>query len=363
MPTDSEGSRAPSAKGLIWSTLAEQPFFGVYLLQDDRFLYVNDRFAEILGYSVDEVMALPSVLDTVYEDDRAFVKENIRARLDGDVEQIRYGLRGRKKDGSPVELEVQGRRILHDGRPAVVGVQCDVSERAREQRSYHQRQKAEALGVMAAGVAHDFRNILAAINLATELMARQVVGTAAEDLDEIREAARRGTALCQQLMAFGADPKEEEPSASVNDVLTSVAPILKRLLATRRTRLSMTLAGDLPHVQMGSGELEQVVMNLVLNAGDATTEEGEVELVSAVDGSANGKPQVAIEVRDRGVGIAPEHLDRIFEPYFTTKGDQGTGLGLRNVWQIVTDSGGTIEVDSTVGEGSTFSVFLPTETS
>jgi PAS domain S-box-containing protein len=101
-----EQTRTPDGHSLVGSTLAEQPFFGVYLLQDGRFLYVNERFAEILGYSVEEVMALPSVLDTVYEDDREMVRANIRSRLDGEVEQIRYSLRGRKKDGSPVELEV-----------------------------------------------------------------------------------------------------------------------------------------------------------------------------------------------------------------------------------------------------------------
>jgi len=340
----------------VGSTLAEQPFFGVYLLQDGRFVFVNERFAQNLGYSVEEVMALPSVLDTVYEEDRAFVGENIRARLNGDVEQIRYSLRGRRKDGSPVELEVMGRRVIHDGRPAVLGVQCDVSERAREERTYHAKQKAEALGAMAAGVAHDFNNILSVINMTAEVMVPHLEGVTANDLAEIRKAAHRGKVLCQQLMSFGAGPREHETSASLTDVLTNVAPILERLLAPRSIRLSMSLADNLPRVGVSAVELEQVVMNLVVNAADATAERGEVQVLASVDDAS-----VVLRVRDHGSGIPPEHLKRIFDAYFTTKGDKGNGLGLRNVWQIATGCGGRVEVDSTVGEGSTFSVFLPVE--
>jgi two-component system cell cycle sensor histidine kinase/response regulator CckA len=212
---------------------------------------------------------------------------------------------------------------------------------------------------MAAGIAHDFRNILAAILATAGLMEPDVEGPIADDLAGIREAVNRGTMLCQQLMAFGANGKPEV-SASVNDVLAGVAPIMERLLAPRGVRLSMTVAEELPHVTLGASELEQIVMNLVLNARDATAERGEVELYAAADGLP-GEPRVTLRIRDRGTGIAPEHLDRIFEPYFTTKGDKGNGLGLRNVWQIVTGSGGQIEVDSTVGEGSTFSVFLPVD--
>jgi signal transduction histidine kinase len=160
--------------------------------------------------------------------------------------------------------------------------------------------------------------------------------------------------LCQQLMSFGADVRAREPSAPVNDLLRGLAPIIERLLAARRVRLSMTLAPEVGRVRMSSVELEQVVMNLVLNAADATAERGEVEVAAALEGS-----EVLLEVRDRGVGIRPEHVDRIFDAYFTTKGDKGNGLGLRNVWQIVTGSGGRVEVESAVGEGSTFSVFLP----
>jgi two-component system cell cycle sensor histidine kinase/response regulator CckA len=352
--------RRPEAQEVIWSTLAGQPFFGVYLLQDGRFLYVNERFAQILGYTVDEVMRLPSVLDTVYEADRQMVRENIRTRLDGEVEQIRYSLRGRRKDGSPVELEVQGRRVMHEGRPAIVGVQSDVSELAREERTYHAKQRAEALGAMAAGVAHDFRNILAVISTTGEMMAPHIEGAVADDLEEIRKAAQRGKILCQQLMTFGAGPNEGGVSASLTDVLSGVTPIIERLLAPRRIRVSKTLGADLRTVRVSPARLEQVVMNLVLNAADATAENGEVELSAALAGSSD-EPHVVLKVRDRGVGIAPEHLDRIFEPYFTTKGDKGNGLGLRNVWQIVTGAGGSVEVDSTVGEGSTFSVFLPVE--
>jgi two-component system cell cycle sensor histidine kinase/response regulator CckA len=361
MPEPATGQESqPAAFDLIGSSLAEQPFFGVYLLQDGRFVYVNERFAQILGYTVDEVMQLPSVLDTVYEDDREMVREKIRSRLDGEVEQIRYSLRGRRKDGSPVELEVQGRRVLHDGRPAVAGIQFDVSDRARELRTYHARQKAEALGAMAAGVAHDFNNVLAAIGTTADLIAQEVEGRTAEDVAEIREAVQRGARLCQRLMSFGAEVRGPEASASAGDVLSGLAPILERLLGRRKVRLSVHVPAGLPRVRVGSAEVEQIVMNLVVNAGDASPEGGEVELLAALDESA-AERRVLLEVRDRGAGIAPEHLGRIFEHYFTTKGDRGNGLGLGTVWQIVTSAGGEVKVDSKLGQGSTFAVLLPIE--
>lgn len=349
-----------SAVELVGSSLAEQPFFGVYLFQDGRFVYVNERFAEILGYAVVEVMALPDVLDTVYEGDREMVRENIRSRLDGEVEQLRYSLRGRRKDGSPVDLEVQSRRVMHDGRPAVVGVQCDVSEREREGRNYHTRQKAEALGVMAAGIVHDFNNILTAIGTTAELIALEVKGQAAKDATEIRDAVERGRRLCQRLMAFGSPGRREDASASVGEVLAGLAPILKRLLSSREIRLAVHVAESLPRVQIGSAAVEQVLMNLVVNAGDASPEGQMVEVAATVGDSAEER-RVRVDVRDHGAGIEPAHLERIFEPYFTTKGDKGNGLGLRNVSRIVTSSGGEVHVESEPGRGSTFSVFLPIE--
>ena len=360
MPEPANEYDQAGAFDLMGSSLAEQPFFGVYLLQDGRFVYVNERFADILGYTVDEVMALPSVLDTVYEDDRDMVREKIRSRLDGEVEQIRYSLRGRKKDGSPVELEVQGRRVMHQGKPAVVGVQCDVSDRAREMRTYHARQKGEALGAMATGVAHDFNNILAAIGMTADFIAQEAEGEAAEDLAEIREAVQRGARLCQRLMSFGTDERGQTSSASVGEVLLGLAPILERLLGRRNVRLSVQVSDGLPRMRVSSAEVEQIVMNLVVNAGDASPEGGEVQLLAALDDSAGGR-RVRVEVRDRGTGIAPEHLDRIFEHYYTTKGDEGNGLGLGNVWQIVTGAGGEVKVDSELGQGSTFSVHLPVD--
>lgn len=355
------GEERPHAPELVWPTLAEQPFFGVYLLQDGHFLYVNQRFADILGYSVEEIMALPSVIETVYEADRPMVTEKIRARLEGEVEEIRYALRGRRKDGSPVDLEVQGRRIIHDGRPAILGIQFDISERVREERTYHERKRAEALGALSAGVAHDFRNILLTISLTCDLVAPSVRNREAQDdLSEMRAAVERGKVLCEQLMEFGAGARRTEQSASVNEVLQAAAPIFERLLGLQSVRLAMKLSTGLPRVRATSAEIEQVLMNLLLNARDATPDAGEVVVSTRLD-RLGDVACVRVDVQDRGVGIAPDHLRRLFEPYFTTKGDQGTGLGLRNVKRIVTSVGGEVRVDSKLGEGTIFTLVLPEE--
>jgi PAS domain S-box-containing protein len=256
-----------------------------------------------------------------------------------------------------------------DGRAhGVIGVSNDVSQRRRLEDQLRQAQKMEAIGRLAGGVAHDFNNLLAAIMGHGELLLRRLDPSQPQHrhAEAIQKAAARGALLTRQLLAFS---RKEVLAPSVLDIHLVVAEMeemLRRLIG-EHIELVIVL-GDRPlHVRADRGQLEQVVMNLAVNARDAMADGGVLTVeVATVDrpapsgGSAPAVPFVTITVTDTGCGMEPATAARMFEPFFTTKEQgKGTGLGLSTVYGIVEQSGGSIEVDSLPGRGTTFTVYLP----
>ena len=235
-----------------------------------------------------------------------------------------------------------------------------------------QSQKMEAVGRLAGGVAHDFNNWLTIILGYCEVLRRQI-GEGNDQLnavEHIRVAAEKSAGLTRQLLAFSRKHVAQLRILNLNDIVREMdRPLL--LLIGENIDVKMDLAPDLDTVKADTGLIEQTVMNLVINAADAMPKGGKVSIATAnvVLGEADVREQIApvdagyfvrLTVRDTGIGIAPENISHIFEPFFTTKEvDKGTGLGLSTIYGIVTDIGGTIQVRSTAGLGSTFSVFLP----
>jgi PAS domain S-box-containing protein len=198
-----------TAFAVVDSRLAEQPFFGVCVFQDDHFLYANRRFAEFVDRSVEELLSLPSVLDVVYEDDVPEARENIRALLEGESERVRLPLRVRRKDGSPVWLDVQGSRAFHDGRPAIVGVHCDIPEDPTEGV---RKLTAKVVRVLSAQVVHDLANVITAIGGQAEVIGRADAEARAE-VEELKASVRRAIQLCQRLVRLaGLRTSERDPS-------------------------------------------------------------------------------------------------------------------------------------------------------
>ena len=346
--------------------LVEQSLAGVYLVREGRFRYANPRLADIFGYSVEELLSLPSIREVVHPDDHALVTENVRKRIDGEVDQLRYEFRVNRKDGQERVVEVHGRRIEIEDGPAVMGTLLDVTERKRHEHRYHEAQMMAALGRLARGVAHDLNNFLAVIKSTAELaMLDRPQDTAlADDLREVVAAADRGAALSRQLARFGRGRSGPITPVSLGTLIRDLQPVLERVLG-KDVALKVAIEPNLPPVAVDPTHADEVVMNLVLNARDAMPEGGSIDInvfrdPAAADGSAHSAARVVLEVSDTGVGIPPETLKHIFEPYFTTKGEEGTGLGLANVWRIVTDAGGTVDVTSTGGKGATFRICLPT---
>ncbi|MCC7284434.1 MAG: PAS domain-containing protein, partial [Acetobacteraceae bacterium] len=238
-----------------------------------------------------------------------------------------------------------------------------------------QARRYQAVGVLAGGVAHDFNNLLqAVIGAAESLSERPALSAAArEEVGLILQGARRGARLVRQLLAFAARQTLQPRVVAVNAVVADLAPLLRHSLG-ERVRLELALEEPGRFVRVDAGELDQVLLNLVMNARTAMPRGGTLHLrtgrltllaARAQQGAAGGSATippgryVTIEVQDTGTGIPPDILPRIFEPFFTTRPDSGTGLGLASVAGIVRQSGGFIEVTTAAGQGSCFRILLP----
>ncbi len=275
-------------------------------------------------------------------------------------------------DGSTHWIAGRARLMDHvEGRPSYfLGVCIDIGERKTLERQFQQAQKMEAVGQLAGGVAHDFNNLLTAIlgysNFVIETLGSQDPRRA--DMNEVVKAGQRAVLLTQQLLAFSRKQVLQPTLIDLNALVTGMQPMLGRLIGAQVNLVSI-LAPDLGTVRADRGQLEQVLMNLVINAKDAMPSGGRlavettnVELDDAFAPGVAIQPgrYVTLSVSDSGTGMDAETKQRLFEPFFTTKDQgKGTGLGLATVYGIVKQSGGYIWVQSEPGQGATLSVYLP----
>ncbi len=244
-------------------------------------------------------------------------------------------------------------------------MQVELHSRMEAQRSAENRliqaAKLAAVGEMAAGIAHELNNPLTSVTGFSELVMDDLPeqSDAYRDMQLVLKEARRARDVVRRLLDFSRQSESVRSSASLNEVVEDVVALSRHLLRTNGVELTVTLQPDLPWVTMDGNQMKQVLLNLVHNALQAMPEGGEMEIQSAV-AVRNDRKGVTVLVRDTGVGISTADQARIFEPFYTTKGDRGgTGLGLSVTYGIVTDHGGQIDVDSKPGIGSTFTVWLP----
>jgi PAS domain S-box-containing protein len=333
---------------------------------DGYFKQVNPVWSRLLGWTDEELLSKP-YSDLVHPDDRAgleVVEQQILRR-----ETVRgYENRYRCRDGSYRWFSWNAIPVPEN--QVIYGITRDVTEEKRLAELFHQAQKMEAVGQLASGVAHDFNNLLTVINGYTEIL---LGGMAATDshrdaLNQVLDAGLRATELTSQLLAFSRKAIIEPKILNINHVIESAARMLRRLIG-ENVRLETTLAQVLP-VKIDPGQLEQVFMNLAVNARDAMPAGGRLSITTEAMDLLEGLPSesgeiirgpfVRVSVTDTGSGMPPEVKARIFEPFFTTKGPgQGTGLGLATVYGIVRQAGGAILVESEPGCGTTFRILLP----
>jgi hypothetical protein len=316
-----------------------------------RFVSVNAAACQFYGRSREELLG--ARLDDFIGSERA------EADWDGFLgpERIAQGMLENvwdgEQDGRRIVLEVRARpEFLPDRHLFVLR---DITERRVLEDQLRQAQKMEAVGQLAGGVAHDFNNLLTVIAGYGEIARRRIgAGPGADELGEIERAAGRAGELTRQLLAFARKQVLEPALLDVNQVATGLVPMLSRLIG-ETIEIAMLAADELPPVLADRAQLEQVVINLAINARDAMPDGGTLAIETGVAGD-----HVRLAVSDTGTGIDPGLLEHIFEPFYTTKDvGVGTGLGLATVHGIVTQSGGRVEVSSDPGLGSTFSVWLP----
>ncbi|HET7753794.1 MAG TPA: PAS domain S-box protein [Anaeromyxobacteraceae bacterium] len=347
----------------LFRDLSERAIVGVYVIQDGRFRYVNPKMGEFFGYAPGEMLGVLAA-DTVHPDDRATMTENVRKRLASEVDAIHYEFRGLRKSGEIFDLEVFGTRTSVGGRPAIVGTLVDVTNRKRAEQEQIRVQKVESLGILAGGIAHDFNNLLAAI-LGSITVAKEsgsVDALQREVLGEAQEAALRASDLTRQLLTFSRGGEPVKKSVSLESVVRSSAAFAVR---GSRAVCHCEFAPDLWAVDADEGQIAQVMHNLVLNAVQAMPDGGAVRVVAANVPQGTPVPvglapsrYVRISVTDDGPGISPAIMQKIFDPYFTTK-STGTGLGLATAHSIVRRHRGHISVDPQSTRGATFHVHLP----
>lgn len=343
---------------------------GIYIIQDGCFKLINDPvLVEVTGYRQEELLGRPA-LTLVVPEHREEVRRQARQRLKtGDRRPYEYEII--TKSGARKWILESVVSSFYHGQRATLGYFMDITERKRLEGQLHQVAKMEAIGLLAGGIAHDFNNLLAAISGYSEVM---MLGLSSDHphyqfVEEIKKAAERGASLTRQLLAFSRRQIMQPEVLNPNQVLQEMKPMLSRLLE-ENIEVLFYLGPDLHNIKMDRSQLEQVIMNLVVNARDAMPRGGYLtietaniyldEAYAACHAEVTPGPYVMLTLADSGVGMDAATLSRIFEPFFTTKErGRGTGLGLASVYGIVKQNQGHITVYSELGQGTVFKIYLP----
>ncbi|HVY61334.1 MAG TPA: PAS domain S-box protein, partial [Planctomycetota bacterium] len=352
---------AENINAVFWMTTADQK----------QLLYLSPAFEEIFGRTRESVLARPeSWLEGIHPDDRALVRE---VAYDRPGKQWERTYRVVRPDGAIRWVRDRSYPVHGpDGRIVrLTGIAEDITDLRSTEEQLLQAQKMEAVGRLAGSVAHDFNNILTAITGYSDLVLMRLTegDPLRGDVDEIKKAAFRATSLTRQLLAFSRKQVASPVALDLNAAVRNMENLLRRLIG-EDVALTTRLGASVGAIRADGGQVEQVIMNLAVNARDAmsrggklviATEAVEVDVVGAArrGGMAPGAYGV-LEVADTGCGMTAEVRSRIFEPFFTTKEPgKGTGLGLATVFGIAKHGGGHVEVESEPGRGATFRVYFP----
>ena len=337
---------------------------------EGNYTSINRAGQRITGYTREEALTM-NFAQMVAPQYLGEVQEMLKRKVAGE-KITAYELEIIAKDGHPVALEVNTKIVFEDGVPvAVQGIARDVTRRKHLEDQLRQSQKMEAIGQLAGGVAHDFNNLLTAINGYSGLALQRIDGNHPIKgyLEEIKKAGDRATNLTRQLLAFGRKQILQPIALNLNDVIADMNKMLQRLIGEDIV-FTVKLDSALKNIKADPGQIEQVLVNLVVNARDAMPHGGSLTIETAsvdIDPEYTGKhvgvsagKYALMAVSDTGFGMNEKTLARIFDPFFTTKEiGKGTGLGLSTVYGIVKQSGGNIWVYSEEGHGTTFKVYLP----
>ena len=342
--------------------LLPQPIFESDL--NGRLTFANRTALNSLGYTPQDIQGGLDIYEMLVPEDRDRARATTRRRLAGEsIKNVEYT--AQRKDGSQFPVIVDASPIQRDKQlTGLRGLVLDITERKKIEEERSKAQKLESLGVLAGGLAHDFNNILTVIAGNISLIRRSTAPADAffQLLQQAETACFRAKDITQQLLTFS---RGGEPVKKIIDMAAPIRDSVAFALHGSNVRCTLTVMDGLWAAEVDEGQFHQVINNLIINAKQAMPEGGTVSVrvenreVAAGHMNALGPGRyVRITIEDHGVGIAPEHLSKIFDPYFTTK-QAGSGLGLATAYSIITNHGGCITVDSQVDRGTVFSIYLP----
>ncbi len=343
----------------IWVTDAER-----------RTTFVNRRLCEMLGAATPDDLVGGSALERIPADERAASDARLVRRRAGIADVLEMRLL--RLDGSTLDVAVSSSSMMDDGRySGAVSLITDITEKKRIEEQLRESQRMDAIGRLAGGVAHDFNNLLSIILSVSDLAAADHAGNTAiiNDLNEIRHAGERARDLTRQILAFSRKQILAPRVMDVNASITALRTMIARLIG-ENIELRLFLGEDVKPIFADPSQIDQVLVNLMVNARDAMPNGGRISVETGLvvldeeyartHVETRPGPHVMIAVTDTGHGMDKVTQSRIFEPFFTTKGiGHGTGLGLATVFGIVKQSGGSIWLYSEVGRGTTFKVYFP----
>ncbi|MBW1943922.1 MAG: PAS domain S-box protein, partial [Deltaproteobacteria bacterium] len=348
--------------------LVENANDAIFIAQDEVVKFPNPKTIEMVGYPVDELARTP-FLQLIHPDDRDTVIDRHLRRLKGEKVPTPYTFRILNKSGGELWVELNAVLITWEGKPGTLNFLRDITEQKILEAQLQQAQKMEAIGTLAGGIAHDFNNLLMGIQGRTSLMFmdKDASHSQLEHLEGIQDHVQSAADLTRQLLGFARGGKYEVTPTDMNALLEKTSRMFGR--TKKEINIHGKYGKDIWPVETDQAQIEQVLLNLYVNAWHAMPGGGELHLQTenvTLDAPfvknypAEPGRFVKISITDTGAGMEKTTRDRIFDPFFTTKEmGRGTGLGLASAYGIINNHGGIIQVDSVRGEGTVFSIFLP----
>ena len=348
--------------------LIENSNEAIFIIMDGKIKYANLHTAQMMGYGMKE-LSLISFINLVVSEDRDMVLELQEGCLQGEDHNINYSFRITNKQGMTLWVETNSVGINWDNEPAILNSMRNITKQKRTEARLFQAQKMESIGTLAGGIAHDFNNLLMGIqgHASLALLHMDPQNANFEHLKTIETLVTSGADLTKQLLGFARGGKYEVKTVDLNLLIQKTSETIGR--TKKEIKIHRTFQNDLWPVDVDHGQIEQVLLNLYVNAWQAMPGGGNLylETKNVFVEESHFKPYVTmnghyvkISVTDTGVGMDEKTKERIFEPFFTTKEmGRGTGLGLASVYGIIKNHNGFINVYSEKGQGTTFNIYLP----
>ncbi|EPZ46292.1 PAS domain-containing sensor histidine kinase [Alicyclobacillus acidoterrestris] len=337
-----------------YRTIVEESLVGVYIVEDNVLTFVNRRMAEIFGYEVEEMIGM-TAWDTVSPKDLSVAVENVRKRLSGEVDSIRYQITGLCKNGETVDVEVHGTLAYFNGKPVIIGTLLDITERIEAEEIIRKADKLAVVGQLAAGVAHEIRNPLTALKGFVQLMTEG--GNNAGYCEIMLSELNRINRIIDELLLAARPSKPVFERHNVVDLVQDVLSLISTQCVMKNIAVLPSIHTWVPSIRCDSNQLKQVFLNILKNAMEAVPEGGQIEVCV---GRVEASDEVYVRITDNGFGIDETVLPKLGEPFYTSK-ETGTGLGLMVSYRIVQSHGGRMKISSQLGRGTTVDIRLPME--